>query len=537
MHFILVLLVACVPMVVSAQTAAYFVSFRDKAGTPYRLDAPHHYLSERSVERRIRQQIAIDSTDLPVNSAYVNQLINLGVRVKYTSRWMNGAIVLVGSSTNLAAIQALSFVRKTEEIKPSVSVRSSIVKEPVQPRAQVGQLAVAATNLQLSQVNGHHLHTAGFLGKGMHIAVLDAGFYRVNQVGALQQLWDDARILGTFDFVEDGTPFFETNNHGLHVLSILAGKVDNGFTGSAPEASFWLMRTEAVDSEFPIEADYWVCAAEKADSLGADVIQSSLGYFSFDVPVFNYSYALTNGSTRISRAATLAVNKGMAVVNSAGNEGNNSWRYIIMPADAHGVLAVGAVNADSLIAPFSSVGPTFDKRVKPDVVAMGKGTYYINQNNAIASGDGTSYSTPVVSGLLACLWQVNPKLKASELINLIVRSSSRYGSPSPEYGYGLPDFRALYNVVSGVVFPEAKAGGWALNPNPVHNFPVQLVRSGFEGTIALSLWSLQGKLIWSEKTWVNGAVSWNPLVALQPGIYLVRISDARQTVTLKLVKE
>jgi serine protease AprX len=315
--------------------------------------------------------------------------------------------------------------------------------------------------LQLQTVNGIALHQQGYLGDGMHIAVIDAGFYRYPTLPLTSHLDGKGQIAGYYDFVDPGSNVSDDDSHGMHVLSILAGASTGQYVGSAPNATYWLFRTEDIASEYPIEADYWMCAAEKADSAGVDVVNSSLGYGYYDNAAMNLPPSSLDGRSRISLAANMAVAKGMVVVNSAGNEGNKPWTYQLTPADASNVISVGAVAADSARAAFSSIGPTSDGRIKPDVMAMGVGVAVQWIDGAIVRGNGTSYAAPIVSGLVACLWQKMPSLTSLQLVEFLRKSSHLYATPTNFYGYGIPNFAV--EAPSGVHSHSFGVDVW---PNP-----------------------------------------------------------------------
>ena len=320
------------------------------------------------------------------------------------------------------------------------------------------------TREQIRLCNGQFLHEQGFRGNDMLIAILDAGFYHARTLPVFQSLWAQSRVIRMRNFVDDTLDLFEAHPHGMYILSIIGGDIPGIFIGSAPDASFLLLRSEDTSSEFPVEEDNWAAAAEYADSIGADVINSSLGYSQFDNPAFDHSYSDLDGKTTpSSRAAKLASSKGILVVNSAGNEGNKSWHYIMAPADAPGILAVGAVDSLGNKASFSSFGPSSDGRVKPDVSAMGVATAVQGQNGNILRGNGTSFSSPVIAGLATCLWQAFPEVTKDDLIQAILVSTPGFYSPSDETGYGIPDFSIAYQYLK-----STRSTG---NGNPLRVFP------------------------------------------------------------------
>ena len=293
-------------------------------------------------------------------------------------------------------------------------------------------------------LQGQRLHNIGLRGKGMTIAVLDGGFQNVNVISAFTQ----ANIVGTKDFVYPNSPFFyQETDHGTKVLSTMAANVPNVLIGTAPEARYWLLRCEDQQTEQPVEEDYWAMAAEFADSAGVDIISSSLGYNDYDsVPDYYHQRDLDGQTALISRTASMLAKKGIILVNSAGNSGMGPWKKISFPADADDILTVGAVNMEKKNAPFSGVGPTQDGRVKPDVMALGSPASLISGRGSIVRDMGTSFSTPLVAGLVACLWQAMPEKTALEIIELVRQTGSNAKDPDNIFGYGIPNFWRAYMI-------------------------------------------------------------------------------------------
>ena len=347
--------------------AKYRIEFTDKNNTPYSLNAPDAFLSAKALERRNKQEIPLTFNDLPVTPAYLDSLTASGARVLTVSKWFNAATIQVFDDLALQKIATLTFVKKNYALK------SSGGKSPNEPEGQSGIQAIEASSdlnygpswWQTAIHNGHLLHNKGYTGRNITIAVIDGGFYHVNELPAFERLRENGQILGNRDFVDAAADVYAENSHGMSVLSIIGGYIPGELVGTAPDASFWLLRSEDVSSEYKIEEDNWIAAAEFADSVGADIINTSLGYARFDDPLQNHTYAEMDGNTtRISRAADLAASKGMLVVVSAGNQGNIAWKYITAPADADSVLTIGAIDQTGLVAEFSSRGPSSDGQGK-----------------------------------------------------------------------------------------------------------------------------------------------------------------------------
>lgn len=428
------------PLLVQGQ-AKYFVYLKDKAGSENL--APETFLSERSLIRRTSQHIVITGKDLPVSATYLTEIRKAGFRVIGKSKWLN-AVLVEGDTARMDTLKALPFVKGIEgnaDIRGDISLGKYArlrSKFDLPPPVDYGSSAA-----QIRMLGADTMHTSGYRGRGVLVAVMDAGFPGVNTADAFAHLRSSNKIKHTYNYVYDTPDVYRDNAHGTNVLSIIAGSLPGKLSGTAPEADVALYVTEdALEyNESKIEEVYWVLAAEHADSLGADVINTSLGYYEFIDTTQNYTYQQMDGKTTIiARGADYATRTGMIVVNSAGNEGNDKWRYICTPADAEYVIAVGAVNAGRQKAAFSSFGPSADGRIKPDVSAMGQATALSNSGSSVYTGNGTSYSGPLIAGFMAGLRQQFPTLTALQLRDILIRSADRYLTPDNEYGYGIPSY-------------------------------------------------------------------------------------------------
>ena len=437
-----------------AQVEDAWVYFNDKPSETTFTNSPLTMLTQRALDRRIRYNISLDYKDIPIEASYVLQVKNAtGIIIKARSKWLN-ALHVQGTQIDLNNLLSLSFVEQIEYANKSLNAGGkSLVKSKMTPKNKNLEFTTEfnygdAAN-QIEMLNGQVLHQNNFTGEGMQIAIIDAGFPNVDNFAAFQRIRDNNQILGGYDFVNRNTDFYQGNSHGMSVLSAIAGYIDNQFIGTAPDANFYLFISEDSVNETPLEESLWVEAAERADSLGVDVINTSLGYTTFDNTNYNYEYADMDGNTTfISRGAEIAFSRGMIVVNSAGNEGNSAWHYISAPADAVSVLSIGAVDASGVIASFSSYGPTADGRIKPDVSAQGANVYIINSLGNVAISNGTSFSSPVITGVIACLWEAFPSKTNTEITQLIKESAHLYNSPTAQEGYGIPNFNAIYESLS-----------------------------------------------------------------------------------------
>lgn len=426
-------------------TLKYRISLKDKATTTYSLDRPEAFLSEKAIARRQKQNLPIDSTDLPVCRKYIDEICQQGVNIVMTGKWENFVTVSCNDSTLIDRIAALPFVSTTEKVwiaphpdKPSMATdRDSLINRPtLHPDSIYG---LAMNQIQLS--NGDKLHDAGFKGEGMTIAVIDAGFHNADKITAMQNI----HVLGTRDFVNPQADIFAESSHGVMVLSCIGMNQPEIMVGTAPAASFWLLRSEDEYSEHLVEQDYWVAAVEFADSVGVDVLNTSLGYYTFDDKTKDYKYRDLDGRQALmSRQASRVADKGMVLVCSAGNSGMGSWKKITPPGDAEHVITVGAIDKKMLLAPFSSIGNTADNRIKPDVVAVGLGADVIGTSGNQWKANGTSFSSPIMCGMVTCLWQACPNLTAKEVIQVVRQAGNRFDFPDNIYGYGLPDMWKAY---------------------------------------------------------------------------------------------
>lgn len=442
-----------------SQFSKYIVRFTDKNSSPYSLNNPSQYLSAKAIQRRTTYNIAIDSTDLPVNPSYIQAVLNTGaVTLLNPSKWLNAIVIQTTDANALTAINNLSFVKSTNAI--------ALRRVPSQPKNKFDEVITPLLKTekvngvtgdyynygsgagQIQLTNGQFLHNIGLRGQAMTMSLLDGGFYGYLTNTAFDSARNDNQFLGTWDFVANEASVNEDNSHGMNCLSEICANWPGTLVGTAPKANFWLFRTEDVSSEQPIEEYNWASGAEYADSVGTDVISSSLGYSEFDNTAFNHTYADMNGNTTpCTIAADLAAKKGILVVNSAGNSGNDAWHYIIAPADGDSVMAVGATTTSGVIASFSSYGPSYDGRVKPNVSTAGAGIIVANTNSQPATANGTSFSCPNMAGLSACLWQGFPEFNNMKIIDAIQKSASKYNAPDNQYGYGIPNMKTAFGIL------------------------------------------------------------------------------------------
>lgn len=463
--------------------AKYWVKFTDKNNTPYSISNPSAFLSARSIARRTNQSINIDSTDLPVNQTYVNQVNTTGAVVFQTSKWMNAAIVIVNNSSQLTAINSLTFVLNTKPVGKYINTQhhKDIFIPYNEEKTLSNKQAQVATAYnygpsftQANLIGANCMHENGYRGQNMVIAVIDAGFDEADINQVFDSLRNEGRLLGTRDYVAGNTSVYEDFLHGANCLSLMAGNAPGQLIGTAPKASYWLLRSEDAATEKVIEECNWIVAAEFADSVGADITTTSLGYTTFDNTAQSHVYADLNGkNSDASVAATMAARKGIFVLNAAGNEGNSSWYYIGVPADADSICTVGAVKGNGTHASFSSYGPTSDGRIKPDLSSMGENAYVCSPGFNFSGGNGTSYATPILAGAVACLWQANPTKTNMQIMQALKATATQSTTPDNTYGWGIPNVCAAHNYMNGTtigVKELSDAQQLKLSPNPATNY-------------------------------------------------------------------
>ncbi|MEO7445497.1 MAG: S8 family serine peptidase, partial [Ferruginibacter sp.] len=469
---LLSLFILVLSLVADAQLNKYIVRLKNKSFNNFSITTPSQFLSQRAIQRRTRYNIAVDSTDLPVTQRYLDSIRLAGnVIILNTSKWLNQVLIQTTDAAALNKINSFTFVAGTIAIAPFATPSPELVNKkldmpgsspaplpegPTNPADANGYYNYGASNGQVKIHNGDFLHNHGFRGEGMHMAVLDAGFYHYLSLPTFDSMRLQNRVLGTWDFVENNASVDEDNSHGMQCLSIIAANLPGVFVGTAPKTSFYLYRTEDVASEYPIEEQNFAAGLERADSLGVDITSTSLGYSQFDNPALNYTYADMNGNTTISaRAADYAAKKGILNVVAAGNEGNSAWHYIITPSDADSVLAVGAVDTLGNIGSFSSYGPSSDGQIKPGVASVGVRTAVANTSNGLpVYGNGTSFACPNMAGIATCLWQAFPEVNNMTIIETLEKSATKYTAPDNRVGYGIPDVKKAFVMLQRITFSK-----------------------------------------------------------------------------------
>lgn len=529
----------------------YWVTLKDKAHSDFSLDRPQQFLSDKSIERRKKQQVQLTENDLPVSSYYTQQIQQQGAIVVHTSRWFN-AVSITADAAVVARIRKLSFVRNCVAL--DTPLKSALVQDKFDMEQQrsgpLPQKAAVTSDYydyglawnQANMIGIDCMHNMGFRGQGMTIAVLDAGFYNVDVLPAFDSLRLKNHLLGCRDFVTGDTLVFEDYPHGMNVLSCMVGNLPGRLVGTAPEASFWLLRTEDVGSETLQEEVNWAIAAEFADSVGADVINSSLGYSTFDNPADNHTYADMDGNTTIiTKAADYAASKGIFVTSSAGNAGGPPWYKITAPADADSVLTVGAIDSAGFIASFSSRGPTFDGRIKPNTVAKGVDAVFASPMGDITTGGGTSFSSPITAGAVACLWQANPGRTNMEILAAIEQSASQATMPDTIKGYGIPNFCQANALLTGISENEKTNSVLLVYPNPFTSDFTCSFYSNSSESCRVELFTTLGELIYSREIKITAGERNQFGVGtgtdLPKGVYILKIQSKQTNYVTQIIKK
>ena len=507
------------------QTEDAWVFFLDKPQANTFLSQPLLMLSQRSLDRRVRLNINLDLKDVPVDSNYINQISSAqGILYKGKSKWLN-AVHVQGSQTDIQNLLNLAFVNKIEFANKNIGIVTrprpfEAQPVPISARRTVYDYGYGAG--QINMLHGEVMHQQNYTGQDVLIGIIDAGFQQVDTTALFQTLFQNHKIADTYNFVSGDSNVYQFHMHGSAVLSTIAAQSDGVLVGTAPDVSVALYVSEDVSQEMPIEETYWAEAAERADSLGVDVINTSLGYQTFDRSEYSYTMADLDGQTSfISRAAEIAVSRGINVIVSAGNSGNTDWPKIGVPADAADVITVGAVDSSLNKAGFSSIGPTADGRIKPDVMAQGVGAT-VYWNGQIQAMNGTSFSAPIIAGMVSCMVQAYPYKTPAQIKQDLISISDRFNNPDNDYGYGIPDFSQYNpNAVKGYVQKKT-----LIYPNPAHTF---IFVKSKDNISDIKLFTANGKLILSKKN-KSGKID---ISHLSSGIYYMKIRKKIQKIIIK----
>ena len=530
-------MLVCSHFTLFAQEDAW-VYLTDKATTIANITDLTEILTPKAIARKNAYNVPIDERDVPVNEAYIVQLKSAsGITVMAKSKWFN-AVHVRGNQVDIVALASLSFVDKIDFADKSLNTNKAT--------NQKNQSKVERTNTtfnygsaanQVAMIHANDLHISNYTGSGMTVAVMDSGFPGVNSISAFERLRTSGTIQGTYDFVGKDEDVYTntTSKHGTWVLSTMAGYIENQYVGTAPDASYYLFITEDDTSENPVEESYWVEAAERADSLGVDVINTSLGYTNYQNPNYSYKPSDMDGNTAfISKAANIAFQKGMLLVNSAGNDGNEPWQIVGAPADAPGVFTIGAVNSAGAYASFSSIGNILQQpNRKPDVVAQGEGSAVISETNTIIYLNGTSFSSPIMAGGMVCLWQALPNKTNAEIMQLVRASASQFNNPDYLTGYGIPNLQTALNLALGVADKNLDES-IKIYPNPVKERVYFKIPSE-EKKLNVVFFDILGKQVLNAS--VDAINNQIDVASLSKGMYLLKLNSKNTSQSFKILKQ
>lgn len=522
-----------------AQSQDAWVIFADKENVEASLADPILIMTQEAIDRKELQGTPIDERDVPINENYVTQIKNAsGITVLSKSKWMN-CVYIIGSQSNIEALLDLPFVTNVEyadtslNLFPGAPIENKFALEEANQRINYNYGSAAN---QIEMLSGDYLHELDYTGEGMIVAVLDAGFPSIDTNPGFQKMRDENRILGTYDFEARTENVDGTSTHGFKTSSDIGGFLQDEFVGTAPQASFYFFVTEYDPTETPAEEAWWVEALERSDSLGVDVVNTSLSYRVFDNPSYDYTYEDLNGQTTFSaRGANIAFDKGMILVTSAGNGGNSSFPTVRTPGDSPGTLTVGAVSSNGNYAYFSSIGPTVDGRIKPDVMAQGASAAVINTGGDVDFNNGTSFSSPIMAGVVTCLWQSRPEVPNGYIMQIIRESANLYNNPTDEMGYGIPNFEDAYAALQELgLEDEFLMSNFALYPNPVTSkinisFPEGISNATF------TIYSILGNKVLSTE--ISRNLNSVNMESLNSGMYIASINSNNKQISFKIIKE
>ena len=545
-----------VSFILTAQVAPnkYYIQFTDKNDSPYSIDNPVEFLTQRAVDRRSKYDIPVTVKDLPVNPQYLAGVADVGVEILNPTKWLNGVTVFTDDPALIDDVLALPYVANVRDItnksgklledKPFFKDESVVESSYTFPFKATSLFDYGNSSNQIEMINGIPLHEAGYRGQGVAIAVLDAGFYGTDTHEAFDSLRTNNQILGTKDFVDLSNTVYDYSTHGTSVLSTMGGNYPGQLIGTAPKADFWLLRTEESVGGGPeniVEEYNWVSGAEFADSVGADLINSSLGYTTFDDPSQNHTYEDLDGNTTPAAiGADVAASRGIIVVNSAGNSGNSSWYYVGTPADGDSVFSIGAVDPNGNIAGFSSHGPTADGRIKPNVVAQGAPAYLASAFGGFGNGNGTSFSSPIICGMTACFLQAVPNLTNIEIMTALQESADNADDPDNDYGWGIPDYQAALGAVTQIAENGNESNKLSVFPVPVEEYIYFKINDTNISDFTAQLIDQTGRVFFQRnytnhffKTYrIDEAVN-----KLTPGIYFIRVISDQAILQKKFLKK
>ncbi len=518
----------------------YKVNFTNKNGTSHLLSDPTTFLSPRAILKKNRHQIDIDSLDLPVSSLYVDEIVDMtAAGIHGTSRWLNAAYFITPDTNFISAVDTLDYVSSIEKIAFYPLGYGDILPEEAsewdeEPDHANKQYDYGNAVQVMNMHNAQRLHINDYTGNNAMIAILDNGFEDVNIIQSLGHVFTTGRLKGTHNFVRPALDIYSTGSHGTKMMSILASLDSSVLVGTAPDAEYVLLVTEDRRSEKLIEIENYVMGIEFSDSMGVDVVTSSIGYNTFDDFNDNYSLSELDGKTcPASIAATIGARKGLIIVTSVGNEADGFWDHILFPADADSILSVGGVDANGIWAMESGEGPTADGRIKPDVVSQGIGVYAYGRGDVLTVNKGTSFAVPIIAGLTACFMQMDTNLHPQTYVNLIREYSNHFSNPRNDIGFGIPNFGSLYNLLD-VPLHILDEKIVHIYPNPSHNRLITIENLSNLKIKSMLLLDATGKVL-DEIIWDTHADRFMFSSPTTPGHYTLLLKTATGIIPKNLI--
>lgn len=531
MRFLYLLFLCVLPELLWGQNR-YWVAFTDKTNSAFSISNPEAFLSQESIRRRAKNKVEVIEEDLPVNLSYIQNVKNNGAKILYALKWFNGVVVQCESTVaqKLTSVSGVKSVELVARGRASGGRRGDKYSQESQEEGQ------EENKPQRKMLGLDTMNKNDFYGERINVAVFDNGFAKVNSLPAFAPLFKENRVKLTANLV-NGQPVYGSGEHGVYVLSLMAA-ASKEVVGSLPKANYFLFHTEEQISEYRIEEYNWMRAMEMADSAGVQIVNSSLGYNTFDDSSMDYTLSQRDGNTSvITQAATKGVSKGIVIVVSAGNT-DSGWKNTLLPADARGVIAVGSVDNNGVWSESSTVGPTADGRIKPDVVAPGVNVPVLNSSGGVSNPSGTSFASPLVACLAGGILQAYPQLTAAQVVESIISSADRHKSPNNKYGHGLPHFLAAKRYIEENFLKTNAENNWSLYPNPACGM-LSIESSNPPGTSLVSMWDSMGREVFETEvkiTWWNNPLKVD-LSFLPQGFYYLKIKSQGGDFVQRIMKK
>ena len=447
----------------------YLIHLKPKNNTASYFNNPTSMLTQKALDRRLNRNINVDDKDVPIDASIIQQIKNLNLTYVGSSKWLNNVMVAIDNEDVKNQVQNLSFVQTVQPLfNDNFAPRHNHNPSKFQEfNARLTNFDYGYSSSFIDQLNLSPIHQAGYTAQNILIGVIDSGFPGVDFIDAFAALRNENRIIDSKNFVNSNS-IYDMHSHGTVVLATMAAKVNGSFVGSAPDANYALYVSEDASQETPKELMYWIQAAERADSIGVDVINTSLGYTTFDDDRYDFTYDDMDGNTTlISKGAKIAASRGIFLLNAMGNDGANDWHYVSAPADVAEMFSIGAIDLNLNPAYFTSFGPNSANKNKPNVSALGVSTPTYSPNGNITYSNGTSLASPVLAGAVASLMSAAPTMPLDELKLLIENAGHLYPVYDVQLGFGVPNFGVILEALKS---NELEKNRFKIYPNPSSNY-------------------------------------------------------------------